>query len=79
MATKWTNANYAFRAVLLAPGKHIVRFRYQPKSFRWGAAISLAMLGLWLPDSTLRTSRRKCPLRLISHRPLSILHLRQLA
>jgi hypothetical protein len=46
MPTKWTNANYAFRAVLLAPGKHIVRFRYQPKSFRWGAAISLAMLGL---------------------------------
>ena len=38
--TEWFDANYLFRGVLLAPGKHAVRFRYQPKSFRWGAAIS---------------------------------------
>jgi hypothetical protein len=32
---------------LLPPGKHAVRFRYQPKSFRWGATISgLTMAGL---------------------------------
>lgn len=43
----WTNANYLFRGVLLAPGKHAVRFQYQPKSFRRGAAISgLTMAGL---------------------------------
>jgi hypothetical protein len=42
----WTNANYLFRAVFLQPGKHTVCFRYQPKSFRWGATLSLATLGL---------------------------------
>jgi len=43
---EWFDANYLFRGVLLAPGKHAVRFRYQPKSFRAGAAISLTMAGL---------------------------------
>ena len=44
---EWVEANYMFRGVLLSPGKHSVRFRYQPKSFRWGAAISgLSMAGL---------------------------------
>jgi uncharacterized membrane protein YfhO len=44
---EWINANYLFRGVLLPPGKHTVRFRYQPESFRWGAAISgFAMAGL---------------------------------
>jgi hypothetical protein len=42
----WTNANYLFRGVFLPPGKHTVRFRYQPQSFRRGATISLAALGL---------------------------------
>jgi uncharacterized membrane protein YfhO len=36
----WVDANYLFRGVFLSPGKHIVRFRYQPKSFSRGAAIS---------------------------------------
>jgi hypothetical protein len=58
-ATKWTNANYLFRAVLLAPGKHTVRFRYQPKSFRRGAAISLAMLGLLATGFAIRKRREK--------------------
>jgi hypothetical protein len=45
--TEWIDANYLFRGVLLAPGKHAVRFRYQPKSFRRGATISgLTMAGL---------------------------------
>ena len=44
---EWVDANYMFRGVLLSAGKHSVRFRYQPKSFRWGAAISgLSMAGL---------------------------------
>jgi hypothetical protein len=44
--TAWTNANYLFRGVVLAPGKHAVRFAYKPKSFSTGATISLAMVGL---------------------------------
>jgi len=36
----WVEANYMFRGVFLPPGKHAVRFRYQPKSFRIGATIS---------------------------------------
>ncbi len=53
--TQWIDANYLFRGVLLSPGKHAVRFRYQPKSFRWGAEISgltvavLLAIGLMIP------------------------------
>jgi len=36
----WVEANYLFRGVFLSPGKHTVRFRYQPKSFNRGATIS---------------------------------------
>src|SRR5205807_2747520 len=43
---EWINANYLFRGVLLAQGKHNVRFRYRPKTFRAGVAISgLTMAG----------------------------------
>jgi hypothetical protein len=46
-STAWIGANYLFRGVLLSPGKHVVRFRYRPASFRRGAAISgLALAGL---------------------------------
>jgi hypothetical protein len=45
-STEWIDANYLFRGVLLPPGKHAVRFRYRPKSFSAGVAISAAMLGL---------------------------------
>jgi uncharacterized membrane protein YfhO len=38
-------ANYLFRSVALPPGSHRVTFRYEPRSFRIGAAISLAALG----------------------------------
>ena len=44
---EWVEANYMFRGVLLPAGKHAVRFRYQPKSFRRGATISgLALAAL---------------------------------
>ena len=39
-------ANYAFRAVVLSPGRHEVVFRFQPRSLRIGAGVSLvAILG----------------------------------
>ena len=40
----WITANYLFRGVLLPPGKHLVRFAYEPASFAAGAAISGAAL-----------------------------------
>jgi hypothetical protein len=36
----WITANYLFRGVLLQPGKHLVRFAYEPASFATGAALS---------------------------------------
>ena len=53
-------ANYLFRGVLLEPGRHLVRFAYEPASFTAGAGISgvglicLAGFAVWrrrrLPD-----------------------------
>ena len=40
----WIAANYLFRGVLLQPGRHLVRFAYEPASFAAGAAISDAGL-----------------------------------
>ena len=34
-------ANAAFRAVLLAPGPHVVEFLYRPRSFMIGLVVSL--------------------------------------
>lgn len=43
----WIAANYLFRGVLLPPGRHSVRFAYEPASFAAGAAISGAgLIGL---------------------------------
>jgi hypothetical protein len=56
----WITANYLFRGVLLRPGRHLVRFSYEPASFAVGAAISgaglicLAGFAVWRrrrPDS----------------------------
>jgi hypothetical protein len=34
-------ANYLFRGVYLTPGKHTVRFSYEPASFQWGIRMSI--------------------------------------
>jgi Bacterial membrane protein YfhO len=39
---KMLDANYLFRGVYLAPGRHTVRFTYNPQSFRIGVAFSVA-------------------------------------
>jgi hypothetical protein len=58
-STAWIGANYLFRGVLLSAGKHAVRFRYRPASFRRGAAISgLALAGLFA-GAFLRPRRRR--------------------
>ena len=45
-------ADYTLRAVYLEPGKHIVKFTYDPFSFKIGSIITLAtigvLLGLWI-------------------------------
>jgi hypothetical protein len=40
----WITANYLFRGVLLQPGRHLLRFAYEPASFTAGALISAAGL-----------------------------------
>ena len=37
-------ADYAFRAVALATGRHRIRMVYRPRAFRQGAAVSLLVL-----------------------------------
>jgi hypothetical protein len=58
-------ANYAFRAVYVSAGRHIVEFRYQPDSVALGGALSgLAWLGLgafWLWDHARRQPARERP------------------
>ncbi len=39
--TKIYRADYNFRAVLVSPGAHVVRFKYSPLSFKVGAVTSL--------------------------------------
>jgi len=41
-------ANLAGRAVAVPAGTHQVLFHYQPETFRWGAALSLLGVGVWL-------------------------------
>jgi uncharacterized membrane protein YfhO len=38
------HANYLFRAALIAPGCHVVVFKYQPPSFQVGVIASVAAL-----------------------------------
>lgn len=52
------NANYLFRGVFLPPGKSIVEFKYQPRSFQIGAAISFAAF-LTLAGLMFRERRRR--------------------
>lgn len=59
--TKIYRANYTFRAVHVTKGNHIVRFSYEPLSFKIGALISvvtfgflsLLLLGLWVKKKEL--------------------------
>ena len=39
-------ANFLFRGVVLPPGKSIVEFKYQPRSFRIGGGISFAAFAI---------------------------------
>jgi hypothetical protein len=54
-------ANFAFRAVALDPGPHVVEFRYEPRSFRLGLLITLTgaalMVLLIVLDRTRRPAR----------------------
>jgi hypothetical protein len=60
-SAEWFVANYMFRGVLLPPGRHIVRFRYRPKSFRWGTATSgVAIVGL-LAAAVVLPRKKKTP------------------
>ncbi len=54
--SRWIAANYLFRGVLLPPGRHRVRFAYQPASLAAGAAVSGAAL-LCLAGFLLRIRR----------------------
>lgn len=46
--TEIYRANYTFRAIELPKGKHIVKFLYEPESFRIGAILSGSSLFLYL-------------------------------
>ena len=50
-------ADYALRAVSVPPGRHVVRFTYEPWTLRVGAAISLLVaFGVFATLVTSRTS-----------------------
>jgi hypothetical protein len=56
---KILRANLFFRAVKLDAGEHRVEFRYEPRSFRIGLAVSLAtLLGLAAVSAVLRLKRK---------------------
>jgi len=38
---KLYRANYAFRGVVVPPGKHVVRFEYRPRLFYFGLLLSV--------------------------------------
>jgi hypothetical protein len=57
----WITTNYLFRGVLLKPGRHLVRFAYEPASFAAGAAISGA--GLICLAGFVAWRRRRLPVR----------------
>ncbi|MCL5091059.1 MAG: YfhO family protein [Patescibacteria group bacterium] len=46
--TKIWRANYTFQSVWVDAGRHLVTFEYKPKSFLYGAVISLVALANWL-------------------------------
>jgi hypothetical protein len=54
-------ANLAFRAVYIPAGDHVLRYRYQPKSVRDGAVLSLAALAIILALFVAPVFRRRFP------------------
>lgn len=57
--SKILTADYVFRAVALPEGRHTVVFRFKPKSFYYGAAISVLGMVIWLVWTLLLLNRRK--------------------
>ena len=43
-AARWFTANYLFRAVLLPPGSHVIRFVYNSRTFNLGLGIAILTL-----------------------------------
>ncbi len=57
-------ANYAYRAVFVPVGSHLVQFDYRPSSFAWGGRLTilgLALLLVGLPVSLIWGSRSPAP------------------
>ena len=54
-------ANYIFRSIIIEPGKHQVRFEYDPLSFKLGLAISLLTVvicgGIFIAKNALQKKR----------------------
>lgn len=46
--SKIYRANYTFRSVYLASGKHLVEFKYEPESFKLGLNLTLLSLVAWI-------------------------------
>ena len=61
-------ANHFYRAVRLPGGEHKVEFRYEPRSFKIGAMISLATLFLMtlISISVFVKQRKRAPLRVVT-------------
>lgn len=57
--TKLLRANFALRSVAVPAGSHTVTFKYQPKSFYLGAAVSLVSLIIILSLSLDRIKQKK--------------------
>jgi hypothetical protein len=58
-----TRANYAFPAIVAAPGSHRVRFSFSPLSFKAGATLSL-LAAAFLSVMVLRGTKRSSPNRI---------------
>jgi hypothetical protein len=43
-ATPMFNANYLFRGIVVPVGRHVVEYRYNPRSFTTGLAVSIVSL-----------------------------------
>ncbi len=56
--TRIIRANYAFRAVFVPEGAHIVTFYYQPLSFQIGKALSIIGLIVLVAGSLLSCMRK---------------------